>query len=290
MTVRNATTARRGAESDGPANGDGAAAVAANEGSQTASGSGPATAVEALQAFRETQERRVAHWKEYEEALGIYERTNLNARAEADRSGANDSDSSEWSRAALNGRTPQKNGTEHGETAEGASASSAAIAAAAARGAAGHRCGAPPSSASEDVGDGSAASGGGVGDGDGGNHYHSVELPMTDEIFNKVLSLVTSGLLDCSHAVRTVETELRTALGRPDLARLVGRVQDLENAVLRSVVERDQTKRRAKVEGRDLSTEDMLRLDAAIRENRAEIQETMGDIGAEMAELQYGSE
>lgn len=136
-----------------------------------------------------------------------------------------------------------------------------------------HRCGAQPNSHTA-IGTTSSHN----------DHYHSVALPMTDAIFSKILALVTSGLLDCSHSARAIETELRTALQRPDLARMVGQVQDEENVVLRSVVERDQNKRIAKLEGRDL-TDVIQQSNQQINQARERIQGSMEDIAAEMAEL-----
>lgn len=109
---------------------------------------------------------------------------------------------------------------------------------------------------------------------------------MSDEIYAKILSLVTSGLLDCSHSVRAIETELRSALNRPDLALLVGRVQDLENSVLRNIVERDQSKRRASLQDREVGDE-LNQLDDRIQSDRASIQETMDEIQGEIAAMIY---
>lgn len=117
-------------------------------------------------------------------------------------------------------------------------------------------------------------------------NYATVVTPMSDEIYAKILSLVTSGLLDCSHSVRAIETELRSALNRPDLALLVGRVQDLENSVLRNIVERDQSKRRASLQDREVGDE-LNQLDDRIQSDRASIQETMDEIQGEIAAMIY---
>lgn len=181
----------------------------------------------------------MAHWKEYDEALEHYERTNLFA----------DENISVAGQEQASAKHPVENG---GQATTG------------------HRCG------SSHV---PAASGMGT-----PGHYHSVALPMSDAIFSKVLALVTSGLLDCSHSVRAVETEMRTTLARPDLASLVGQVQGMENGVLRHIVERDQNKRIAKVEGRDLSAV-ITQHDQAVQQQRSLIQDVMAEINAEMAEL-----
>lgn len=109
---------------------------------------------------------------------------------------------------------------------------------------------------------------------------------MTDGVFTKILSLVTSGLLDSSHCVRAVETELRSRFNQSTLAGYVGQVQNLENKVLRCIVERDQSKRTAMVEGRDVDEESLRQKDASVREYRQEIQDLMAEINAEVAELQ----
>lgn len=182
---------------------------------------GPSSVREALDEFKEVQSRRVAHWKEYEEAMAHYERTDL----------------------------PQ-----YGKEAQSDDKA--------------HRCGAPPSS------DGRPAS----------DHYRSAALPMTDAILSKVMSLVTSGLLDCSHCVRTIETELRGNLRSSQLADLVGNVQDQENKVLRTIVQRDQNKRIGKLEGRDMS-EDIQQANEEVIVLRRGIQDLMSEINAELADL-----
>lgn len=194
---------------------------------------GPSTPREALDEFKKVQSRRVAHWKEYDEALEHYERTNVAA-----------DDAQQHAHQQLTG------------SSSGAAAST-------------HRCGvsahdAQPPGRSD--------------------HYHTVELPMTDSIFAKIVSLVTSGLLDCSHCVRAIETELRTQLGREDLASLVGKVQDIENRVLRTIVQRDQNRRIGKVEGRDMS-ESIAQANSDISSLRRDIQDSMEEINAEIADL-----
>lgn len=201
----------------------------------SAATAGPSTALEALQAFKEAQERRVAHWQEYDEAMRHYD------------------DSTP--------RLQQASSNDAGEIRTG------------------------PTPSSEAASTSGQGQGRGRGCGHGSSsHYDEGPLPISDELMAKILSLVTSGLLDCSHTVRTVETELRTALSRSDLADLVGKVQALENTVLRSIVERDQNKRRARLEARDLDA-DIQASEATVRQTRQEIAEVMTEINAEMAEL-----
>lgn len=202
---------------------------------------GPSTALEALQAFKEAQERRVAHWQEYDEAMKHYDE-NATPRLANPNSSSNDA----------------------GEIRDMPADSSIA-----------------QSANQQNQGQGRGCGAGGHAHG----HYDEGPLPISDELMAKILSLVTSGLLDCSHAVRAVETELRSSrLHRPDLADLVGKIQSLENAVLRATVSRDQTRRRAKLEARDLDA-DISASQITVQETRQEIAEVMAEINAEMAEL-----
>ncbi|PWN43127.1 hypothetical protein IE81DRAFT_322637 [Ceraceosorus guamensis] len=104
-------------------------------------------------------------------------------------------------------------------------------------------------------------------------------LPLTETDLPRILSLVTAGLLDASHRVRTCSTELR---GRQeeDLATSVDRVQDLENDVLRSVV-RIETIRR---DGQRDHHDEVQQCSDRIRSCREEIQEACAEIQAELAE------
>lgn len=187
----------------------------------TQESSGPSSVFEAIKAFKDAQEQRVNHWKEYDEAIALYQ-TSTNADAAS--------------------TSPLNNGSA-ATTTNGARLTES-------------------------------------------NHYRTEALPMTDEIFTKILSLVTSGLLDSSHCVRAVETELRTRFNQVTIANYIGQVQDLENKVLRSIVERDQSKRTAMVEGRDIDDESLRQKDKNVTVYRQEIQELMAEINAEVAELQ----
>jgi hypothetical protein len=179
---------------------------------------GPPTVFEAVKAFKDAQEQRVNHWKEYDEAIALYQKGSTTNAEDTDTTPSNE--------------------------IRKASGSSSA------------------------------------------EHYRTEPIPMTDEIFTKILSLVTSGLLDSSHCVRAVETELRSRFNQATLADYVGKVQDLENIVLRTIVERDQTRRSAMVEGRDVDEDSLRQKDQSIQANRQEIQDLMAEINAEVAELQ----
>lgn len=176
---------------------------------------GPPNVQEAIKAFKDAQEQRVNHWKEYDEAIAIF-----TAQQESTHSDRRNGSMT----------TPMTNGTSSG-------------------------------------------------------HYQSEALPMTEDIFTKIVSLVTSGLLDSSHIVRAIETELRTRFHEVQLADLVGKVQDLENKVLRNIVQRDQIVRSAQLEGRQEDHESINRYNHEVQDYREEIQELMSEINAEVAEL-----
>jgi hypothetical protein len=176
---------------------------------------GPSSVRDAVKAFKDAQEQRVNHWKEYDEAVALYH------------------------------QQPRSIST------NGSSILTTAAATAAAE----------------------------------SGHYHTDPLPITDDVFVKILALVTSGLLDSSHSVRAIETELRTRFNQPLLADLIGKIQDLENAVLRSIVQRDRTIRKANVEGRDIHDGDIQQKNLTIQNCRQEIQELMTEVNAEVAEM-----
>ncbi|CEH17346.1 hypothetical protein CBOM_03396 [Ceraceosorus bombacis] len=104
-------------------------------------------------------------------------------------------------------------------------------------------------------------------------------LPLTEADLPRILSLVTAGLLDASHRVRTCSTELR-ARQEEDLATSVDRVQDLENDVLRSVV-RNETIRR---DGQRDHHDEVQQCSNRIRSCREGIQEACAEIRAELTE------
>ncbi|PWN30016.1 hypothetical protein BDZ90DRAFT_229053 [Jaminaea rosea] len=80
----------------------------------------------------------------------------------------------------------------------------------------------------------------------GEGHYATTTVPLSsDNLISRIVSLVTTGLLDCAHETRSLSLELRhnESFARPDLARMVDGVQEAENEVLRKVVKRDQVRR-----------------------------------------------
>lgn len=121
---------------------------------------------------------------------------------------------------------------------------------------------------------------------------------------SEILRLVTSSLLDCSHQTRAIQVELETKFHRKDLGDRVRKVQDLENGLLRKVVERDQVRKvgqliyrneqdsEAGEEGEGGEETDKREreskvkgLQDEIKELKEEIEEEMSELRAEIAEL-----
>lgn len=195
------------------------------------------SAFTALKAVKSTQEKRVAFWAEYEDALGAHLAVPLSEGGESGRG----------EREGAGARDPDGEGQ---ELANG------------------------------------SVSGHGHDHGHGHSHGHYDPPPrgLDDVVMVEVLRLVTQGLLDCSHTLRTLETELRTTLARPDLARLAGQIQDGENELLRTTVRRDQLRKVARLEERD-AEEEVRALDGEVKRLRESIGELMQEVNAEMAEM-----
>ncbi len=111
--------------------------------------------------------------------------------------------------------------------------------------------------------------------------------------------ITTQALIECGHRLRTVQTELAHST-TPELASLVDRIQARENALLRSVVARDQLRKstlkpvqtQSEVEAGGTETDEeqakekIQELDAQVKETRGEIAELMQEVYAESVELQ----
>ncbi|PWN23452.1 hypothetical protein BCV69DRAFT_119924 [Microstroma glucosiphilum] len=241
----------------------------------------PKDVLSILRTFLETQQRRVGLWNEYEEAMEGHLRA---VKAEKDQatSGANGAPT----------RGPLTNG--HIESTA--------------------------TSSTEHHSESHAH---------GSSHYDSTPLPLSDPaLLARIISLVTSGLLDCAHETRTIALELGSPSSaaegtaasptppssnaaasapfepRPDLARTIGKIQDLENSVLRKIVRRDQLRRgwvappaagedattdSAASQGKEEEEAEVKELDADIERLRKEdIAELMTEVRGEMADLQLG--
>lgn len=171
----------------------------------------PHNALSVLKTFMETQQRRVNHWKEYDEAIEEH----LKQVVQPPRRPSGTADLGELQSASGREAEPAVEG--QGEDAQQGS-------------------NARPLVNRHDGQHRHAHS-----------HYESTPQPLDDELVARVISLVTSGLLDCGHETRAIELELtHSANLQPDgapLGRLIGQVQDRENEVLRKVVKRDQIRR-----------------------------------------------
>lgn len=125
------------------------------------------------------------------------------------------------------------------------------------------------------------------------SHYTSDRVSLQDsDLMTRILGLVTSGLLDCSHESRTIALQLNENEnpGAGQMASLVNRIQDTENVILRQIVKRDTIRRTAKSEGRQLTSqeeEEVKGLTQEVKQLREEkVQEYVDEIRAEMTDLQ----
>lgn len=142
---------------------------------------------------------------------------------------------------------------------------------------------------------------------DGSHDHYQSPQSINNNVMSEILRLVTSSLLDCSHESRVIQTELETKFQRKDLSDLVGRIQDLENKLLRNIVERDQIRKIDQLrkeegqededqEGEGLSLEErekkledekkVEKLEKEIGGIKEEIEDQMMEIRAEIAELE----
>ncbi|SJX66123.1 uncharacterized protein SRS1_13557 [Sporisorium reilianum f. sp. reilianum] len=121
----------------------------------------------------------------------------------------------------------------------------------------------------------------------------STTVPLSADLLAQILQITTQALIECGHRLRTIQTELAHSAA-PSLATLVDRIQTKENALLRSVVQRDQLRKTTLMptEGgaeRDDSgeaAERIAQLDETVKEIRVEIAELMQEVYAESVELQ----
>lgn len=256
----------------------------------------PRDVLSILRTFLETQQRRVGLWNEYEEAMEGHLRA---VKAEKEQgTTVNGGSTAEMSLANGHAEHGASSSTDHeGASHEGAQTAHSHSHA------------------------------------HGSSHYDSTPLPLSDPgLLARIISLVTSGLLDCAHETRTIALELSSPTSsaegaaaassssvptatatapasapfdpRPDLARTIGRIQDLENTVLRKIVRRDQLRRgwvAPSAVGEDVTTDstashskeeeeaEVQELDAEIeRLRKEEIAELMTEVRGEMADLQLG--
>ncbi|CAO1621008.1 unnamed protein product [Sympodiomycopsis kandeliae] len=139
-------------------------------------------------------------------------------------------------------------------------------------------------------------------------HYNSDEnhkVSLQDSnLMTRIISLVTSGLLDCSHETRTIALQLKDhseseSTDQEDkalslrLSGIINKVQDTENEILKAIVRRDTIRRVAKGEQRILNSEqeaEVQEIDDTVKQLREEkVQEYVDDIRAEMTDLKAAS-
>ncbi|EPQ30768.1 uncharacterized protein PFL1_01669 [Pseudozyma flocculosa PF-1] len=211
-----------------------------------ATGDEPTTALHLLRSFKECQERRVAHWHEYNDAFSTY----------------------------LSQPPPPVTTATAGQAASTSAASSDAANLTSPSSADQQRAARTPHSCSH-----AAAAHDAEGAQSGGR------IAISDDMLQEILHLVTQGLLECSHRARAIQTELALPhIDKPQLAALVGRIQAKENDLLRATVERDQLRKVALSQQRDFNDK-IASLDARIASFRDDIAQEMQEVAAEMAEL-----
>lgn len=236
----------------------------ANQHSSTGSESeveqGAPSVLAALQTFKATQERRVATWSEYEDAIRVHLNTSQSNSSHVE--SQNDAGERRTKDDEENDQISSSQGLQECSHSHGNGASH--------------------------------------------DHYQSPQS-INNNVMSEILRLVTSSLLDCSHESRVIQTELETKFQRKDLSDLVGRIQDLENKLLRNIVERDQIRKIDQLrkeegqvdedqEGEGLSLEErekkledekkVEKLEKEIGGIKEEIEDQMMEIRAELAELE----
>ncbi len=117
-------------------------------------------------------------------------------------------------------------------------------------------------------------------------------IPLSEDLLAQIMQITTQALIECSHRLRSIQTELDHS-SAPHLARLVDAVQTKENALLRSVVQRDQLRKTTlkpaagEVERDDEEAKSRIaQLDGDVKSVRGEIAELMQEVYAESVELQ----
>ncbi|CDR99838.1 uncharacterized protein SPSC_01782 [Sporisorium scitamineum] len=121
----------------------------------------------------------------------------------------------------------------------------------------------------------------------------SSTIPLSADLLAQILQITTQALIECGHRLRTIQTELVHS-DSSNLAHLVDRIQTKENALLRSVVQRDQLRKTMLKPNEDEverdddeeASERIAQFDETVKEIRTEIAELMQEVYAESLELQ----
>lgn len=213
---------------------------ATSNGHRQANGSPDSTAscstpLELLKAVKEVQERRVAVWKEYDDAFDTFLNPSPSSSSGPINGSLNTASSS----------NPDASSTEEEETRG--------------RGCAG---------------------------------CTTTTVPLSEDLLAQILQITTQALIECGHRLRSIQTELAHSTA-PSLATLIDRIQTKENALLRSLVQRDQLRKvtlkpQAEAAERDdeEAKERIHKLDEEVKQARVDIAELMQEVYAESLELQ----
>lgn len=123
-------------------------------------------------------------------------------------------------------------------------------------------------------------------------------VPLSEDLLAQILQFTTQALIECGHRLRAIQTELAHS-SAPNLATLADRIQTKENALLRTVVQRDQLRKttfKPSEETRDADRDEaeakerIAELDGQVKETRGEISELMQEVYAESLELQLAED
>lgn len=237
------------------------------------------TPLELLKAVKEVQERRISVWREYDDAFDTF----LNPSASSSSSSSNPNgpvngslnNASHDSHHASNSHSsPSANPNRNIDDSPDAEQEQSA----------GQRCAGCSTST----------------------------IPFSEDLLAQILQITTQALIECGHRLRSIQTELSHTTS-PGLATLVDQIQSKENALLRSVVHRDQlrkitlkpssattttTSAAAAAEtvsenaerDEEAAKQEIAQLDAKVTQIRADIAELMQDVYAESLELQLAEE
>lgn len=119
-------------------------------------------------------------------------------------------------------------------------------------------------------------------------------IPLSEDLLAQIVQITTQALIECSHRLRSIQTELSHSPS-PNLATLADRIQTKENALLRTIVQRDQLRKTTLKPFQETTNGDrdeaeaketIARLDQEVKKTRREIAELMQEVYAESLELQ----
>ncbi|PWZ01522.1 hypothetical protein BCV70DRAFT_198954 [Testicularia cyperi] len=232
------------------------------------------TPLELLRAVKEVQERRVAVWKEYEDAFELFlhpPSSIASGPVNGSQNGVlinDDIAGSSSIRVESNGA--EGDGAEHNHSASASTSASVSASTSDPR-ETGRGCGACASTSSAQAAPG-----------------------ISSDLMSQILQITTQALIECSHRLRSIQTELQHS-SVSHLAHIVDAIQSEENSLLRSTVARDQLRQQSSASSSSSSSsssisdsqamEKIAELQQDIHHARAEIASLMQDVYAESLEL-----